>query len=99
MQQGEPRLRGGPLAGGADLAASYANLTQPLLTVAAVRDDLVHPEHALAVRKLAPLARKDELVLSRLEGFPEDAGHLALQAPWAQHALVPRIFAWLQAHR
>ena len=75
------------------LAEALAGLQAPLLVVTATRDNLVHPEHALALK-----ARHDTIVLSRIEGFAEDAGHLALQAPWAEKELFPEIAAWLDSH-
>ncbi len=88
----------GDLPRGPRIRDALAILTAPLLVIAAPRDNLVHLEHALAVRKLAPRAAQEEIVLSRIEGFPEDAGHLALAAEWAAKDLHPRIAAWLAAH-
>ena len=85
----------GDLPRGPKLKDALAALRCPLLIVAGPRDNLVHLEHALAVRTLAPLAPRDELLLQRVEGWPEDAGHLMLQAKWA-HALWSRIADWLE---
>ena len=62
-----------------------------------LRDNLVHPEHALAARTLAAQAPREELILQRLEGFPEDAGHLAPLAPWAAQVLGARLFDFFEA--
>jgi len=93
MERGEPRLVG------PRLRDALAALAVPLLVVAAPRDNWVHPEHALAVRRLAPRAPRDEMVLSRIEGFGSDAGHLAVAAPWAARGLFPKIADWLDGHK
>lgn len=97
METGDLELFEGTRAHRARLSAAWAGLAQPALLVAAPLDDLVHPEHALALRGRSRAVR-DELILQRIEGFPEDAGHLALQAPWGPSQLAPRILEWLDSH-
>ena len=99
MEQGDLVLPDGPLARGGALSAAWGRLGQSLLLVAPLRDDLVHPEHALAARTVAAQAPREEWVLQRLEGAPEDAGHLAPMAPWAAQALGARLFDFFEAHR
>lgn len=91
-------MEAGHLPRAGSLEASLAALTAPLLVVAGLRDNLVHLEHALAVRELAPKAPRHEIILQKVEGYPEDAGHLALQSPWAAHELFPKIEAFLREH-
>ncbi len=98
MEQGDLVLPDGPLARGGSLLAAYARLGQHLLSVAALRDNLVHPEHS-SLRKQAPQAPREEMVLQRLEGYPEDAGHLAPLAPWAAAELAPKLFDFFEAHQ
>lgn len=98
MEQGDLLLPPGPRGPGASLSAAWGALAQPLLVVSAPRDNLVHPEHALAVRRLAPRAARTELLLSRLEGFAEDSGHLALASDAVLKDLVPKLAAWLEEH-
>lgn len=93
MEEGDLALPEGPLGPARRLSRAIESSAVPLLVVAAPRDDLVHPEHALHLRR-----PHDELVLSRVEGFSEDAGHLALQAPWAERELYPRLWRWLDSH-
>jgi pimeloyl-ACP methyl ester carboxylesterase len=98
MERGDLRLGDGPLARGGALSQAFGRLGQPLLLLTGLRDNLVHPEHALAARTLAAQAPQSELVVQRLEGFPEDAGHLLLQAPWAPQELGARIHDFLAEH-
>jgi pimeloyl-ACP methyl ester carboxylesterase len=91
-------MQAGDLPRGRTVRASLADLTAPLLAITALRDNLVHPEHALAVRTLAPKAPRTEIILQLVEGYPEDAGHLAVQAPWAEHDLFPKIAEFLEEH-
>ena len=93
MESGELKLGEGPRAPAQTLSNAWALMAQPALLVVAPLDNLVHPEHALARRGDRTLVR-DELLLQRLEGFPEDAGHLALQASWgpqSSRAAHPRL--------
>jgi pimeloyl-ACP methyl ester carboxylesterase len=99
MEKGDLVLPEGPLAHGGSLLAAYARLGQPVLAAAALRDDLVHPEHALAFHRAAPQVPLETLVLQRLEGFSEDAGHLAPLAAWAPSELGPRLHAFFEAHQ
>jgi len=98
METGELKLGEGPRAPAQNLSTAWTLLAQPALLVAAPLDNLVHPEHALA-RRGDPKALRDELILQRIEGFPEDAGHLALQSPWGPRVLAPRILDWFEARR
>jgi pimeloyl-ACP methyl ester carboxylesterase len=97
MEQGDLVLPDGPLARGGSLLAAYGRLGQSLLSVTALRDNLVHPEHS-SLRKHAPQAPREEIVLQRLEFYPEDAGHLAPVAPWAAAELAPKLFEFFEAH-
>jgi pimeloyl-ACP methyl ester carboxylesterase len=99
MEAGDLVLPDGPLARGGSLRAAFGRLQQPLLVIAAPRDNLVHLEHALAVRRIAAQAPRQELLLQRIEGYPEDAGHLALSAPWAASALGPPLHEFLEGLR
>jgi pimeloyl-ACP methyl ester carboxylesterase len=78
-------MQGGGIA--LRLAQSIAALRAPLLVVTAPRDNLVHPEHALALQ-----AAHDSIVLSRIEGYPDDAAHLPLP-----RQVVPEIAQWLES--
>ena len=88
----------GDLPRGRKLSAALLELTAPLLVVTALRDNLVHTEHVLAVRQLAPRAPRTEIILQKVEGYPEDAGHLAVQASWAGRELFPKIAKFLEQH-
>ena len=92
-------MEAGDLPRAGSLKTALKKLTAPLLVAVGLRDNLVHLEHALAVRELAPNAKRQELILQRVEGYPEDAGHLVLQAPWAAHDLFPKIEAFLREHQ
>jgi len=97
MEAGELRLGEGPRAPKQTLGNAWALMAQPALLVASPLDNLVHLEHALALRGDRSRVR-DELILQRIEGFPEDAGHLAIQSPWGPRVLAPRILDWLAEH-
>jgi pimeloyl-ACP methyl ester carboxylesterase len=78
-------MKGGGIA--PRLAQSLAELRVPLLVVSAPRDNLVHTEHALALK-----APHDSIVLSRIEGYRDEAAHLPLPKQ-----LFAEIAQWLES--
>ncbi|MBS2025444.1 MAG: alpha/beta fold hydrolase [Deltaproteobacteria bacterium] len=78
MTSGELILRDGPVLPARGLGPALAGLELPVLSIGSVRDNLVHLEHAFALRTAAPKAIQRELVVQRLEGFDSEAGHLML---------------------
>lgn len=79
-------MQGGPLA--TRIAAAAEESRVPLLVVTAPRDNLVHPEHALALKR-----PHDTVVLSRIEGYPQEHAHLPVP-----HALFAEVATWLASH-
>jgi pimeloyl-ACP methyl ester carboxylesterase len=79
-------MQGGPLA--QRISAAVDKVKTPLLVVSSPRDNLVHPEHALALRQ-----PHDTIVLSRIEGYAREETHLPVP-----RALFPEVAAWLASH-
>ncbi len=97
MESGELALTEGPRAPRQSLSEAWTRMAQPALLVVAPLDNLVHPEQALA-RRGDRAHLREEILLQRIEGFPEDAGHLAIQSSWGPRVLAPKILDWLAEH-